>query len=162
MRGLMRRPRLRVPTGREQVPIRLAQPVDDLHGLDLVAAELCLRQMLRSSPDERRTHVDTQLGDRRRIAAMVSQVNGKVADFGGILAINREQRLRRIQDDEQRHEVLLPVAGGLVKCGSALAAVVFGGAGLFDIVADDSPQPRVSCSRTVRAAGTGMSRDTSS
>src|SRR3954454_10632409 len=59
---------------------RVDRIVDDLDGMKLVEGDRGLRQMRGGSRDERRAHVDADLGDLGRIAAMPGQIIGEGAD----------------------------------------------------------------------------------
>ena len=117
--------------------------VDDLHRMELVEGDLGLGKVLGDALDEGLAHVDADLRDGPRIAAMGGEIGGERRDRGAVLAVGREQDPALVEIGEQRDIVMAPAGRGFVE-GDALDLGVIGGVSrLLDIVVNDPPQARV-------------------
>jgi hypothetical protein len=107
--------------------------------MELVEGDGRIGQTVGSALDEGRAHVDTDLGDGIRIAAVRFEIIGKCCDGLGVLAFGREDDAGAIDIDKQRDVVVAASGGGLVDRHPRDSREIGARSGTLDIMVDDAP-----------------------
>ena len=113
--------------------------VDDLDGMKPVEGDGSVGQAVAGALDERRAHVDADLGDGIGIAAVRREVIGKRRDGRGVLALGREDDAGAINVDKERDIVVAAPGGGLVDRHSRDGREIGARSGAFDVMVNDAP-----------------------
>lgn len=113
--------------------------IDDFHRVEFVESDLGVGQMFRRALDEGGAHVDADLGDLIRIAAMFSQIGGEGRDGRGILAFGDVNHSGLVDIDEQRDVIVTATGSGFVDRDTRHGRSVGSRAGFLHVMMDDPP-----------------------